>query len=111
MLNDRELYVLEKLEQAMDCLETHPGRIQERLEEAYNFLVLAQPNELSDPKLRDMLAEIKNDLTSDTPVGSEGRLRATLGNMDDEAARTIAERIRRLREELKGEMTPLWFWG
>lgn len=100
MLNDRELYILEKLVQAVRCLATEPGRIQERLGEAFRFLSSAQPKELSDTEARHMLTGIKDDLTFDQPRGKEGRLTATLRGLSDEDASVIAGHILDLQSHL-----------
>jgi hypothetical protein len=100
MPSDGELYVLEKLVQAVYALVTHSGRVQERLEEAYRDLISAQPDDVADDELRRMLVGIKDDLTFDQPAGSEGRLKATLRNLNDEDASAIAARILMLRDRL-----------
>ncbi|MGA2256751.1 MAG: hypothetical protein ABSG53_19045 [Thermoguttaceae bacterium] len=100
MSNDQELYVFEKIYQALECLATGVGRIQERLEEAFRYLVAAQPAELSDVELRHMLAGIKDDLTFDEPTGAEGRLKATLRHLSDEDASKIASHILELHNRL-----------
>jgi hypothetical protein len=69
MLNNSELYVLDTLAQATHCLATGAGRIQERLEQAFRYLVATQPADMSDCELRRTLAGIKNDLTFDEPKG------------------------------------------
>jgi hypothetical protein len=79
---------------------TGVGRVQERLEEAYRYLGGAQPNEVADDELRRMLVGIKDDLTFDQPVGSEGRLNATLRRLNDEDASAIAARILTLHDRL-----------
>jgi hypothetical protein len=98
--SDRELYVLEKLDQAVHALATGAGRVQERLEEAYRFLIAAQPNEVAEDELRRMLVRIKDDLTFDEPAGSEGRLKATLQSLSDEDASAIAARVSTLDRRL-----------
>jgi hypothetical protein len=73
--------------------KAYSGRIQERLEEAYRDLISAPPYEIADVKLRRTFAGIKDDLTFDEPVSREGRLKATLRNLNNEDASMIASRI------------------
>jgi hypothetical protein len=103
MANDRELYALEKLGEALHELVTHPGRVQERLGEAFTFLVRIRPGELPAGELRQLLIGIKDDLTFEQAKGKEGRLGATLLGLSDEDASAIAARILRLYEGL-GEL-------
>jgi len=102
--SDRELYVLEKLDQAVHALATGAGCVQERLEEAYRFLVAARPEEVSDRELRRVLVGIKDDLTFEEPVYREGRLKATVQGLDDEDASAIAARILTLRDRLREQL-------
>jgi hypothetical protein len=94
-----QLYALEKLVEAVHCLATGPGRVQERLAEAMTFLIRVRPEDVPD-ELRRQLIGIKDDLTFDQPSGSESRLEATLGRLSNEDASAIAARVLDLRNRL-----------
>ena len=89
--DDRELYVLEKLVQAVEVLVTHAGRVWDRLEEANRHLIAAQPKEVEDDELRGMFAGIKKDL-------------ARLGDLNDKDASDLAARILSLHNQLEEQL-------
>ena len=88
---DRELYVLEKLGQAVEVLVTHPDRVWERLEEANRHLVAAQPKDVADDELRRMFAGIKDDL-------------ARLEDLNAKDASDLAARVLSLHNQLKEQL-------
>jgi hypothetical protein len=95
-----QLYALEKLVEAVQCLATAPGRIQERLGEAMAFLHRISSEDIPEGELRRQLVGIQNDLIFDQPSGNESRLEATLRGLSDEDASTIAARILDLHDRL-----------
>ncbi len=100
-----DLYVLEKLSQAVDTLVTGAGRVQERLGAAAIDLWPAQPREISYDDLRRILVGIKDDLHFQPAKGAEGSIAATMGVTRDEDASAIAHRILNLYIELKDRLT------
>jgi hypothetical protein len=98
--SDDSLYALEKLNDAVHALATGIGRVQERLMEAAGYLHSVRPDEIPDDELRRILKGVKDDLTFDTPTGSEGRIISTLLKTPDADASVIADRILNLYRAL-----------
>ena len=99
-----QLYALEKLVEAVQCLVTGAGGVQERLGEAMTFLIRIRPEDVPKGELRRQLIGIKDDLTFDQPSGDESRLEATLQGLSNEDASAIAPRILDLRNQLWNEV-------
>jgi hypothetical protein len=99
----RYSYGREKLWQAVDCLATSSGTIQQRLESAAMFLIRLNPGDQSLPsELHGEFESIYHDLTKTTAQGSEGRIQATLQLMSDEEGSKLASRIFSLYTKLRG---------
>jgi hypothetical protein len=107
--DDKSLYVIEKLSEAVHALATGAGRVQERLGEATTYLTRINAENLPDEELRRMLVGIVDDLTFEQAKRDQGRLGATVPILHDEVASSIACRIlelyRRLDDAL-GRGTP-----
>ena len=97
---DAHFYALEKLTYAVEVLVSGTGRVQERLIEAARSLQSIRPEEMPEGELRRVFAGVKDDLTFEPPVGSEGPIIATLLRTPDEDASAIAGRIFLLYREL-----------
>lgn len=89
-------YVLEKLDEAVSCL-VGPGSQPKRLLHAVTYLTLLEselkseniPTELAD-ELRDFIKE----MTSVPAKGNQGRIRATIDTLDEQAVDRAAKKIR-----------------
>ena len=94
------LYALEKLGDAVHALATGAGRVQERLGEAATRLDPISRDELPDDEMmrRMLLVGITDDLKFEQ--GKDGRLLATLRNLNDEDASALAGRILELYQRL-----------
>jgi|ERR1700730_10575789 len=107
--NDKDLYALGKLAEAVDALVIGAGRVQERLAEAAICLVSIRPDEIPED-LRGVFIGVKDDLHFEPAQGGEGRIAATMRITGDEDASAIAHRIlelylehdRRAERELDG---------
>jgi hypothetical protein len=97
---DAHFYALEKLTCAVEVLVSGTDRVQERLIEAARSLQRIRPEEMPEGELRRVFAGVKDDLTFEPPVGSEGAIIATLLRTPDEDASAIAGRIFLLYREL-----------
>jgi hypothetical protein len=79
--------------------------LRDRLFEAALFIGRIDPdNEIVDKELRRTFIGIKDDLSFDEPKGDEGRIRATLANIDDDDAIAIARRIFYLYLDLRDQL-------
>ncbi len=76
MAND--LYVLEKLVEAVDALVAGAGPVHERLFEAAKFLIRIRQEDIPDGELRRLFVAQKNTLTAEPAEGDESSLVATL---------------------------------
>jgi hypothetical protein len=86
-------YSIEKLGDTVGTLATGKGRIKERLADSFaHSFALVDPYAFPD-ELKTMILEVKKDLTSISPVGDEGHVRATLNRMDEDRAVQIANII------------------
>lgn len=86
-------YAKEKFYTATLSLATGEGPILERLESAALGLVIVR---LDDDVPKEALADFKalmEDLTAKTAIGDEGKLHATIRQMEPHEASKIAERI------------------
>ena len=99
-MGKNNFYALEKLTYAVEVLVSGTGRVQERLIEAARSLQSIRPEEMPEGELRRVFAGVKDDLTFEPPVGSEGPIIATLLRTPDEDASAIAGRIFLLYREL-----------
>jgi len=86
-------YADEKLMEAVYCLATGSGRIQERLAAAAMVLIRLTPDDFPEGDLRRIFEGVDDDLTFEQPEGDEGSISATLKRTSDEDARAIAQRI------------------
>jgi hypothetical protein len=103
--NDKNLYALGKLAEAVDELVTGTDLIRARLYEAFRYLVPIHPDEIPDGELRRIFVdEVMKALTSEQAQGNEGQLEATLRITSDEDVGVIARRIL----ELYLELNPGW---
>lgn len=105
MANGKNIYSYgrEKLWQAVDCLVSGTGSIQERLESAALYLIRLEPNNDEMPKeLHLELEAILLDLTKMAAKGDEGKISATLRFMSDEEGSKLAGRIFSLYVHLHG---------
>jgi hypothetical protein len=89
-------YALEKLDATLDILTTHPGRIQERLWDAYRS-ELAEMDELELPaEIREGFHEIVTELTDTKYTMGAATDKIATQEMTDEQAIEIASRLRDL---------------
>ena len=96
--------VSEKLWQAIDTLATNGGTLQERLANAAISLCgVYLPSEGDLPKkCQEEFKSIIQDLTKEPAKSDEGRIQATIWEMSDQEAKSVAERILNLYTQLKG---------
>ena len=93
---------------AVRTLAIGPGRIQERLVDAFGHdLIAVQEEDIDHEAARADWIALKGKMTSVRAVGDEGRIRATANAMtDDEATEVAGELVSlayRVREELRAE--------
>lgn len=98
----RESYALEKFSIAVDALATGSTSIQDRLHTAFMSFHPVQKGDFADTEDRSLYARIMDRLTSVRNGDPEkGYVLNTLGAMDDETARAIAEDIVSLYKRLQ----------
>jgi hypothetical protein len=86
-------YTWEKFFTAVLTLATGQNSLKDRLADAYiSALIRLRPDDLPGP-MREEFAELKQALTNVEPIGDEGRVFATVKNMEELQARELAERI------------------
>lgn len=97
------LYALEKLGTGLSILESHPGRILERLQDAYVSQMVRTPSEGSgiSEDLGRSIEELHHRLTSREPEGDEGSIAATFAMMTEDEAVDVVTEIQRIYHELR----------
>lgn len=86
-------YAAEKAVQAIETLAAGHASLRERLFFAIEILTRLQERHVPDADLWNRLQEIVAQATAREPVGDEGRIQATLGQMPDGDATQLAEQI------------------
>ena len=96
-----DLYVLEKFVMAVNSLATGPGKVQDRLIDAYLDIHVIRLVQM--PKeLRDDFRWVTEMLTRREPrYRGQGRLYASLARMRNRTGVTIAQRIVYIKEKLE----------
>ena len=89
-------YAREKLDATLDILTTHPGRIQERLWDAYKS-ELSELDELELPaEIREGYHEIVTEITDTKYTMGAATDKAATQEMSDDQAINIASKLRDL---------------
>jgi hypothetical protein len=89
----RDVYALEKVWLALDCLATSAAPIQARLHEASLALITVKAEDFSDAAARTKYGPIRETLRPPKTRGGEGNLAATVNAMSDEQAVAVAKAI------------------
>jgi hypothetical protein len=94
-------YAYEKVSTAIRTMAIGTWSLQMRIADAYtSSLILIEPDDIPE-RLRPALQEIKHALTSGTPIGDEGKVVATVRQMNDDRASEVARMIADFADEVE----------
>ena len=85
--------VRELFGRAVETLAVSTGSIQERVADAYMYDLIHLDAVALPPGVRAEFDEIERQLTEREPEGTEGRVMASVRDMGDEQAASIARKI------------------
>jgi hypothetical protein len=96
------LYALEKLGSGLSILAGHPGRIRERMQDAYIGQMMRTPTSGAGipEEVGRSIAALHDRMASTEAVADEGRIAATVAKMTEDEAQEIVQEIERIYYEL-----------